>query len=122
MSKATQARIHWIEVISRQRASGQGVAEFCRREAVAASSFYAWRRRLGEAQAPVDSGGSAFVEITTTAREPGTVGDGGGSGVEVHLGNGRRIGGGRCFDPPTLRRVLAVLEKMPAAGEEGVVA
>lgn len=108
-------------MISRQRASGQGVAEFCRREAVAASSFFAWRRRLGEAQAPVDSGGSAFVEITTTAREPGTAGDGG-SGVEVRLGHGRRIGVGRCFDPQTLCRVLAVLEKMPAAGEEGVVA
>ena len=116
MSKATEARKHWIEVISRQRASGLGVAEFCRRQGVAASSFFAWRRRLGDSVAAGDFAASAFVEVTAARESAGNA-----SGVEVHLGNGRRIGVGRSFDQETLCQVVAALEKLPAAGE-GVAA
>ncbi len=34
--------------MQRQQASGLGVAEFCRREGVALSTFHWWRRRLAQ--------------------------------------------------------------------------
>ena len=37
----------WREALERFRASGQSVREFCRRERLAESAFYAWRRTIG---------------------------------------------------------------------------
>lgn len=39
----------WREVIRRQEASGLSVAAFCRQEQVAPASFFAWRKKLAEA-------------------------------------------------------------------------
>lgn len=131
MSQAAEAnRRRWVEIIGRQRASGLGVGRFCRREGLAPSTFFAWRRRLGEAGGRDDPGGvvghgdshsgknahgAAFVEVVAASEAAGSCGAGvTASGVEVCLGNGRRIGVARSFDPQTLCRVLAVLEQMPA--------
>ncbi|TWT91721.1 hypothetical protein Pla108_42040 [Botrimarina colliarenosi] len=38
----------WREVLDRQAASGLSVREFCRRERLTESQFYAWRRTIGE--------------------------------------------------------------------------
>ena len=64
-----------------------------------------------------DSNGAAFVEVVASseAAEAGPLGAGvTASGLEICLGNGRRIGVMRSFDPQTLCRVLAVLEHIPA--------
>lgn len=37
----------WREVMARFRTSGQTASEFCKREGVSKTSFYAWRSRLG---------------------------------------------------------------------------
>jgi len=139
MSQAADAnRRRWIEIIGRQRASGLGVDQFCRREGLAPSTFFAWRRRLNEAGGRddpgsgvrhTDSAGAAFVEVVAASEAAEAAGSCGASltasGVEVRLGNGRRIGVARCFDPQTLGRVLAVLEQMPSlpamsSAEQGV--
>lgn len=125
MSQVAEAsRRRWTQIISRQRASGLGVAQFCRREGLAPSTFFAWRRRLGEAGGDdgggvalhSDSGGAAFVEVVAAEQnaEAGSLGIASASGVEICLCNGRRIAVARCFDQETLGRVLAVLEQMPA--------
>jgi transposase-like protein len=142
MSQTTESnRRRWVEIIARQRASGLGVGRFCRREGLAPSTFFAWRRRLGEAgghQAPggvvghgashggKNAHGAAFVEVVAASEAAESCDDGvTASGVEVCLGNGRRIGVARSFDPQTLCRVLAVLEQMPGlpampSAEQGV--
>jgi len=126
MSQAAEAnRRRWVSIIARQQASGLEVGQFCRRAGLAPSTFFAWRRRLEDGGRD-DPGGAAFVEVVAA-------GEAGGncdacatpSGVEVCLGNGRRIGVARSFDPQTLGRVLAVLEQMPAlpaipSAEQGV--
>jgi transposase-like protein len=38
----------WREVLSRQAASGLSVREFCKRERLTESQFYAWRRTIAE--------------------------------------------------------------------------
>ena len=49
MSKRGQSRTQlqalWRERVKRQAASGQSIAEFCRREGISAASFYMWRSR-----------------------------------------------------------------------------
>jgi hypothetical protein len=85
----------WREVLGRFAGSGLGVDEFCRREGIAAGSFYRWRKALtlpcrsGEAEGtvalPVPHSRAGFVDL-------GSVGMSG-SPVEVHLelGNGIRL-------------------------------
>lgn len=41
-----EVRSFWRMAIELQQDSGLSIAEFCRREAVHPSSFYAWRRKL----------------------------------------------------------------------------
>ena len=38
----------WREVLSRQASSGLSVREFCKRERLTESQFYAWRRTIAE--------------------------------------------------------------------------
>jgi hypothetical protein len=136
MSQAVEAnRRRWAQIIGRQRTSGLGVDRFCRREGLAPSTFFAWRRRLGGAGGrddpdgavhDEDSTGGAFVEVVAAgdAAEAGPMGVGvSASGVEICLFNGRRIGVARWFDQETLCRVLAVLERtpVPPSAEQGTM-
>jgi transposase-like protein len=87
--------------VDRQRASGLGVAAFCREHGVAAASLYAWRRRLAQAAlAP------AFVEakvVDSPAAEAAGV-------IEVCLRGGRRLRVGGGFDAGVLSELVTVLE------------
>ncbi|MCC6493877.1 MAG: transposase [Pirellulales bacterium] len=38
----------WRDFVKRHAASGLSVREFCRRESLTESAFYAWRRTIGE--------------------------------------------------------------------------
>ena len=42
----TEREIHWQDLIDRQEASNQSIADFCQDEGISTASFYAWRRRL----------------------------------------------------------------------------
>jgi transposase len=42
----TEREMYWQDLIDRQEASNQSIADFCQVEGVSTASFYAWRRRL----------------------------------------------------------------------------
>jgi hypothetical protein len=115
---ASAAQDRWRELIRRQSASGLSVAEFCRRDRVPASSFFAWKRNLGPSPAA-----PAFVEVVVAARPDGAgadprpeacPGDRRSAGViEIRLRGGRRrVRVGRGFDRALLAEVVAVLEAL----------
>ena len=58
----------WRETIGRQAASGLSVREFCRREQLAETSFFAWRRTIRQRDAEQGpSDGPAFVPAVVTS-------------------------------------------------------
>ncbi len=42
----TEREIYWQDLIDRQEAGQQSIADFCQDEGISTASFYAWRRRL----------------------------------------------------------------------------
>jgi hypothetical protein len=101
--RSSAAHDRWREIIRRQSASGLSVAEFCRRDRLPASSFFAWKRKLGPSPAA-----SAFVEATVARTllplSPRR--------IEVLLRGGRRVRVGAGFDHTLLAEVVAALEAM----------
>ena len=59
--RSAERESYWRDTISRQRSSGQSIAEFCRRQGISPPSFYAWRRRLAERKSP------QFVAVNVAA-------------------------------------------------------
>ncbi len=105
MSEPLSSAWHkWRDLIERQRASGFSVAAFCRRDGVAASSFFAWKRKLGSTPATL-----AFVEATVAGTPPPLPPRSAGR-IEVRLRGGRRVRVGRGFDRDLLAEVVAALE------------
>src|SRR5271170_6366050 len=92
------ARHKWEEIVQRQRASGLSVAAFCRREEIAAASFYYWKRRLTNAGAPV------FVEAKVVETPPPS------NVITIRLRGGRRLMVRPGVDRELLAEVVAVLE------------
>jgi hypothetical protein len=45
--------MYWQDLIDRQGASRQSIADFCEDEGISTASFYAWRRRLHSPGRPV---------------------------------------------------------------------
>jgi len=97
----------WRELVERQQSSGLSVAAFCARNGIAASSLYAWTRRVATAPAFVEAkvaGGSAGI------RPAGM--------VEVRLRGGRRLRVYRDgFDRELFLEVVAALESLPCGTE-----
>jgi len=56
---------YWRKVLKRFAASGLSVREFCKREQLTESAFYAWRRTIGERDDSRTSG-PAFVPAVVT--------------------------------------------------------
>lgn len=46
-----EKELRWRDIVGRQPKSGLSIREFCAKERVSQPSFYAWRRRLREAEA-----------------------------------------------------------------------
>jgi len=92
-------------LVSEQAGSGRGVAAFCRERGLAASQFFAWKKRLSQAAA------NQFVEVqvvgTGTAAQPRVAH---GRAIEVRLGGGRCVFVEPGFDAGHLRAVVAALE------------
>jgi hypothetical protein len=107
------------------------VAVFCRERGLCAPHFFAWKKRLREAdggQGVLRAPLTKFVEVQVVpvgwgqageARDVGTVGVVGGSSVsrpagdgrvEVLLKNGRSLRVGPGFDAELVRALMAVVE------------
>ena len=123
--RSRQAWGKWRKLVREQGRSGQSVAEFCRERRLCAPYFFAWKKRLREADAGREAHGAPlpkFVEVQVTPGGWGQAGaarDGGaasrsraaGDGrVEVLLKNGRSLRVGPGFDAELVRALLAVVE------------
>jgi len=101
------------------------VAEFCRERRLCAPYFYAWKKRLREADAGREALGAPltkFVEVPVTpggwgqagaARDVGAASMSRAAGdarVEVLLKNGRSLRVGPGFDAELVRALMTVVE------------
>jgi transposase-like protein len=114
MSRVSSARERWQRIVQRQRSSGLSVAAFCGRHGVAASSLFAWKRRLArEAEAAV-AREPAFVAVQAVPGAATADSDLDRTrAIELHWGGSRWLVLRRGFDAQALREVLAVLEGRP---------
>jgi transposase-like protein len=90
-------------LVVEQQQSGQSVAVFCRERGVKSGQFFAWKRKLREAE----TAQFVAVEVAEVKRPSSAVHSG---GIEVRLGRGRSIVVEPGFDAHHLRALLAVLE------------
>ena len=58
---------HWWEVIEKQKTSGLSIAEYCRKQNIRSSYFYAWRCRIRKRQT-VKQG---FIELSPAGTDTG---------------------------------------------------
>ncbi|MBN2446790.1 MAG: hypothetical protein JXO22_08690 [Phycisphaerae bacterium] len=108
----------WRGVLTRQAVSGLSVRAFCRREMLAESNFYAWRRviakRDGEAtprEATPREMRPAFVPaiVTDVPRAEAS--------IIVELAGGRRLRLPSSMSMRRLARLVHALEAGPRGGE-----
>ena len=103
----------WRKLVSEQGRSGQSVAAFCRERGLCAPYFFAWKKRLREAEAGQEVLGvprAEFVEVQVApggwgqakaARDEGAAGVSRAAGdarVEILLKNGRSLRVGSGFE------------------------
>jgi len=101
---------YWQKIVRDAARSGLSVREYCRRHELKESQFHWWQRKLkdrrqtrglqghggrggGEASFALVSDGSTDLD----------------AGIELVLGNGRRLRIGKGVDEQTLRTVLAAM-------------
>jgi transposase-like protein len=111
------AAARWRKLLEDQRASGLSVVAFCRERGIAASSLFAWRRRLLR--------GPEMFKPVTLAAEPrrGRSDEESANGateaadttcVELCLPGERRLIVRRGFDRQLLAEVIHTLEGLPS--------
>jgi hypothetical protein len=106
----------WRGIIKRQASDASSVREFCRRERLTESAFYAWRRtikerdvhRLGAKQPP------AFLPLVVT--EPASFGDRQDShaAIEITLAGDRVLRLPGSIEPQRLAAIVAALDATAA--------
>jgi len=101
---------YWRRTLQEAVRSGLSIREFCRRRRLRESQFYWWRRYLkldGRQRLLARRGvpGSA-ASFALVSDEPGMID----AGMELVLGDGRRLRIRPGVDEGTLRAVLAALE------------
>jgi hypothetical protein len=95
---AASVRDQWGERIAEQARSGVSIKQFCKDRGIAEHAFYAWRRRLRQAE-PV-----RFALVDRTGAPPGPEWN-----LELTLLSGERLRIGAGVDTVTLRAVLEAL-------------
>jgi len=112
MAKQTRAsrREYWGQIIQRQRASGLSIQRFCRREKLAAPTFFAWKRKFGQARPDPRASAAAAVNFATVRVVPEASAAACTGTIEIVLGRDRRVRLNGPVDKTTLADVLAVLE------------
>jgi len=124
MARVRRAAAEWVGLIDEWHASGLSLPAFCQRRGLNFGTMQGWiykrthkdaleqaRREEGAVgdSAEDSPAAQAFLPVRVRDAEP-ECGGAGHSGVEVVLGEGRRVVIGAGFDAETLRRVVAVLE------------
>jgi len=99
-----EAWTKWRGLVSEQKRSGQSVAAFCRERGVCAPQFFAWKRRLSQAEA------EQFVAVEVVEAGGAPPAPAPGRAIEIRLSGGRSVVVEPGFDGGHLRAVLAVLE------------
>jgi transposase-like protein len=103
---------HWRRLVREQQRSGLSVGAFCAERSLAASTFFAWRRKLRQ---DGGDGAPAFVEVTAAvqqAESPAALADGDEAWeapIELVLPCGVVVRVRRGVDIAMLREVLEVL-------------
>jgi hypothetical protein len=102
---SVEAWAKWRGLLSEQLESGQSAAVFCRERGLAVWAFYAWKKRVREAEA------AKFVEVAVKPVKPGwgsSAGDD--KTIEIRLRSGLRLFVGPGFEASHLRALLSELE------------
>ena len=106
----------WRGVIAEAVRSGVSIRKFCRKRKLKESQFYWWQRVLKERREKrmlrrrgksLAAGGSSQASFALVSEERGALD----AGIELVLGDGRRIRIGKGVDEETLRTVLAAVER-----------
>ena len=107
---AEKAR-YWRRTISEAARSGMSIRAFCRQRRLRESQFYWWQRKLRAGReagtAPQSSGNARPASFALVSDESGASD----VGIELVLGDGRKLRIRRGVDEETLRAVLATLEQ-----------
>ena len=101
---------YWKKVIREAARSGLSIREYCRQHDLRESQFHWWQRKLkdgrqeGRLRGQGGGGGSkaSFVLVSDGAEDLD-------AGIELVLGNGRRLRIRKGVDEQTLRTVLAAI-------------
>lgn len=107
----------WREVIRRQAESGLSVAAFCREQQVSPASFFAWRKKLSEADQNVNASPgrdadashevrAQFVPIVIPPVPPSS------ANFEIVGPDGYRVVVPTRFEAESLREILRVLKEI----------
>jgi len=106
---AEKAR-YWQRTISEAVRSGMSIRAFCRQRRLKESQFYWWQRKLRPGReagtSPRPSGNGSPPSFALVSDEAGATD----AGIELVLGEGRKLRIRRGVDEETLRAVLAALE------------
>ena len=109
---AEKAR-YWQRTISEAARSGISTRQFCRQRRLKESQFYWWQHKLrarGQAGTMSKPGGQGRPTRFALVSEEGGATD---AGIELVLGDGRKLRIRQGVKEETLRAVLAALEPRP---------
>ena len=109
----------WRRAVQRQAESGLTVRAFCRREELAESNFYAWRRTIAERdrEAKAERGSKAkrakpmpaFVPVAVHGRSEHE------AGIVIELGGGSKLRFAESIEPTRLAAFVHALEAEAAS-------
>jgi hypothetical protein len=98
---------YWQNMIHEAAGSGLSTREFCRRRKLQEGQFYWWQRKLAATRAaPKQKPAGARASFALVSDQS----DAAEGGIELVLGDGRRLRVRKGVDEQTLRAVLAALE------------
>jgi transposase len=100
----------WQRTIAEAARSGLSIREFCRQRKLTVSHFYWWQRRLEmdvrKGLSRKADGGQRPASFALVSDDPAATD----AGIELVLGDGRRLRIHKGVDGETLRAVLAAME------------
>ena len=107
--KRRRSRAEIEQLVAEYEASGMGRTAFCQQRGLSLSTLARYRRRQEQTASEV-AGGKHWLAVEVAGGAAVANGERG-SSLTVLLAGGRRIEVGRGFDPDTLKRLLAVVER-----------